>query len=331
MKTLLFSTKPHDRRYFEAANQGLDLSIDYLDARLVESTASLCAGYDIVCVFVNDQLTKAVIGQIASLGVKHIALRCAGFNNVDLAAAEQAGITVSRVPAYSPEAVAEHTIALMMVLNRKIHKAYNRVRENNFILEGLTGFNFHGKIVGVVGTGKIGRCVINILRGLGCHVRCYDPHPDTSLEELPDVHYVPLNKLIEESDIVTLHCPLTEESHHLINHSTIDKMKHNVMLINTSRGGLIDTQAIINGLKSHKIGYLGLDVYEMESELFFQDKSSDIMQDDVFARLLSFPNVVITGHQGFYTDEALRQIASTTINNLMLVNQGNTDTNTFIA
>lgn len=330
MKTLVLSSKDYDQAYFEQARQQSPIQLDYLPARLDLNTLAVCTGYEAICVFVNDQLSAPVIEGLCKLGVRHIALRCAGFNNVDINAAKQLGIRVSRVPAYSPEAVAEHTLALMLSLNRKIHKAYNRVRENNFSLDGLLGFNFYGKTIGVVGTGRIGRCVINILLGMGCHVLCYDPYPDASLEQISKVSYTDLASLMSHSDIITLHCPLTQESHHMINQNSISQMRDNVMLINTSRGALVDTQAVIQGLKSKKIGYLGLDVYEMESELFFEDLSLDIVQDDVFDRLTGFPNVIITGHQGFFTHEALEQIAQITLNNLSLAAQNQVDDNTFL-
>ncbi|GAA0857475.1 2-hydroxyacid dehydrogenase [Aliiglaciecola litoralis] len=328
MNILVFSSKAHDRRYFAKHNQDGQFVLTFQEARLSAQTVSLCAGYQAICVFVNDHLDASIIAQLKQLSVKHIALRCAGFNNVDLNAAKQAGISVSRVPAYSPEAVAEHTIALMMTLNRKIHKAYNRVRENNFSLDGLIGFNFHGKTVGIVGFGKIGRCLAKILSGLGCKILCSDPTVPTKAPK--NVEFVSLQTLFSHSDIISLHCPLTPESQHMINADTIAQMKDNVMLINTSRGGLVDTRAIINGLKTHKIGYLGLDVYEMESDIFFEDKSWEIMQDDMFDRLIGFPNVLVTGHQGFFTHEALTQIATITLSNLALAKQNKHDSTTFL-
>ncbi|GAC14317.1 2-hydroxyacid dehydrogenase [Aliiglaciecola lipolytica] len=328
MKTLFLSSKSHDVEYFTKQNIQYDFNLDFQEARLSAETVALCEGYDAICVFVNDCVDSQVISRLSDLGVKHIALRCAGFNNVDLQQAKQLGIKVSRVPAYSPEAVAEHTIALMMTLNRKLHKAYNRVRENNFSLDGLIGFNFYAKTVGIVGFGKIGKCVINILLGLGCKVIVYDPICQD--KENLDVEFVEFPQLLAQADIISLHCPLTEQSQHMINDETISKMKCGVMLINTSRGGLIDSKAVIRGLKERKIGLLGLDVYEMESELFFEDKSWEIMQDDIFDRLVGFPNVLVTGHQGFFTHEALQQIASTTLNNLALAEQSKTDPNTFL-
>lgn len=330
MRVLLFSSKKHDQEYFDQADDVTDLKIDHQPARLDIDTVNLCKGYDAVCLFVNDNANETVLIKLHQFGVKHLALRCAGYNNVDLNAAKRLGITVSRVPSYSPEAVAEHTVALMMTLNRKTHKAYNRVRENNFSLQGLLGFNFHHKSVGVIGTGQIGQALVNILLGLGCRVLCYDPYPNLMLAETLKITYLPLDDVLKQSDIISLHCPLTPESHHMICTESLSLMKKGVMLINTSRGALIDTSAVITALKNRHIGYLGLDVYEMESELFFEDKSFDIIQDDVFDRLSGFPNVVITGHQGFYTHEALTEIADKTINNIMLAHQGSTDKDSFL-
>jgi D-lactate dehydrogenase len=282
---------------------------------LNEETVSLAAGFEAVCVFVNDQVNAAVIATLESLGVRLIALRCAGYNNVDLSAAKKHGVTVVRVSAYSPYAVAEHTIALMLALNRKLHRAYNRVREGNFALDGLVGFDMHGKTVGVIGTGQIGTVVARILIGFGCPTLAFDPFPNATCRSL-GVRYVELNQLFAESDIITVHCPLTPENKHLINGQALEKMRKDVMLINTSRGALLDTVAIVEGLKSGGIGYLGLDVYEEEEEIFFEDRSGLILGDDVFARLLTFPNVIITGHQAFFTREALLNIAATTIDNI---------------
>lgn len=317
-----FSTRSYERVLFsellETLNVANDMTVNatFFEHPLNASTAASCNGYSDVVVFVNDEINKAAIDELNRCGVKHIALRCAGFNNVDIDAAAQAGISVSRVPAYSPETVAEHTIALILTLNRKTHKAYNRVREGNFNLGGLMGFTLHGKTVGIIGTGKIGQAVIRILLGFGCHVLCFDPHPNNEVAAM-GARYVALNELLEKSVVVSLHCPLNEQSHHIINAESIDKMPQGVMLINTSRGGLVDDNAVIKGLKSQKIGYLGLDVYERESELFFNDHSQEIIQDDIFQRLTTFPNVLITGHQGFFTLEALQEIAKTTVNNIM--------------
>lgn len=329
MRVAVFSTKSYDREFLQLTNHNIAIELSYFEASLNLETVSLAKGFDAVCVFVNDSLNEAVLNQLHEYHIKHIALRCAGFNNVDLDAAKRLGITVSRVPAYSPEAVAEHAVALLLTLNRKLHKAYNRVRENNFSLRGLMGFNIHGKTVGVIGSGKIGTCFIHIMRGFGAKVLCYDPFPNAQLIDL-GIEYIDLDSLLAQSDIISLHCPLTPESYHLINESRIAHMKDNSVLINTSRGGLIDAKALINGLKKGKFAAVGLDVYEMESELFFEDLSDTIIQDDVFDRLSSFPNVLITGHQGFFTQEALQQIAMTTLTNLAAVTQGKLIDGTFL-
>jgi len=310
----IFSAKKYDREFLNAANGSLH-KLRFFEPHLNEETVSLAAGFEAVCVFVNDQMNAAVIATLESLGVRLIALRCAGYNNVDLSAAKKHGITVVRVPAYSPYAVAEHTIALMLALNRKLHRAYNRVREGNFALDGLVGFDMHGKIVGVIGTGQIGTVVAQILTGFGCPILAFDPFPNATCRFL-GVRYVELNQLFAESDIITVHCPLTPENKHLINGQALEKTKNGVMLINTSRGALLDTIVITEGLKSGRIGYLGLDVYEEEEDIFFEDRSGLILSDDVFARLLTFPNVIITGHQAFFTREALLNIAATTIDNI---------------
>lgn len=315
MKTIFFSSKPYDRLCFEEANRAFGHQLEFLEPRLDRLTAPLAAGYEAVCCFVNDSLDAETIGQLAASGARFVALRCAGFNNVDLEAAARAGIVVARVPAYSPHAVAEHTLALILALNRKIHRAYNRVREGNFALEGLLGFDLHGRVAGVVGTGKIGANVVRILAGFGCRVLAHDPYPNPECERL-GARYVGLDELLSSSDVVTLHCPLTPDSHHLIGAESIAKMKDGVMLINTSRGALVDARAAIAGLKSGKIGYVGLDVYEEEGDLFFEDLSGRAIQDDVFARLTTFPNVIVTGHQAFFTQDALRNIAQTTLENL---------------
>ena len=314
VKVAIFSAKKYDREFLSAANASRH-ELRFFEPHLNEETARLVAGFDAVCVFVNDQVNAAVIATLHSLGVRLIALRCAGYNNVDLAAAKKAGVTVVRVPAYSPYAVAEHTIALMLALNRKLHRAYNRVREGNFALDGLLGFDMHGKTVGVIGTGQIGAVVARILTGFGCPTLAFDPFPNDACRSL-GVHYVALDELLAQSDIITLHCPLTPENKYIINAAAIARMKNGVMLINTSRGALLDTLAIIQGLKSGKIGYVGLDVYEEEEQIFFEDRSGLILSDDVFARLLTFPNVIITGHQAFFTREALLNIAATTIDNI---------------
>jgi D-lactate dehydrogenase len=310
----IFSAKKYDREFLNAANPTFH-NLRFFEPHLNEETVSLATGFEAVCVFVNDQVNASVIAKLRSLGVRLIALRCAGYNNVDLAAATKHGITVVRVPAYSPYAVAEHAIALMLALNRKLHRAYNRVREGNFALDGLVGFDMQSKTVGLIGTGQIGTVVAQILTGFGCPILAFDPIPNPTCQSL-GVRYVELNELLAQSDVISLHCPLTPENEHIIDDAAIARMKNGVMLINTSRGALLDTVAIIGGLKSGKIGYLGLDVYEEEEEIFFEDRSGLILSDDVFARLLTFPNVIITGHQAFFTREALLNIAARTIDNI---------------
>ena len=314
MKVAIFSAKKYDREFLSVAN-GSRHELHFFEPHLNEETVGLATGSQAVCVFVNDQVNAAVIARLHSLGVRLIALRCAGYNNVDLAAATKHDITPVRVPAYSPSAVAEHTIALMLALNRKVHRAYNRVREGNFALDGLLGFDMHDKTVGVIGTGQIGTVVAQILTGFGCRILAFDPFPNATCRSL-GVRYVELNKLLTQSDIISLHCPLTPENKYIISEATIARMKKGVMLVNTSRGALLDTVAIIEGLKSGRIGYLGLDVYEEEERIFFEDRSGLILSDDVFARLLTFPNVIVTGHQAFFTREALLNIANTTIDNI---------------
>ncbi len=316
MKVAVFSTKPYDEQFLGQANQEAHQhELTFLETRLNETTAALAQGFDAVCVFVNDKVDAPVLEKLAAGGNRVVALRCAGFNNVDLKAAQRLGIAVVRVPAYSPYAVAEHTVALMLTLNRQIHRAYHRIREGNFALDGLLGFDLRGRTVGVIGTGQIGVEVARIMRGFGCRVLGYAPSANPEAEQL-GVDYVALDELLTQSDIVTLHCPLTPETHHLIDAEAMAKMKEGVMLINTSRGAIVDTGAVIEGLKSGHIGYLGLDVYEEEGDLFFEDLSNLVLQDDVFARLLTFPNVVITGHQAFFTRDALDSIAHTTLSNL---------------
>jgi D-lactate dehydrogenase len=325
MKVAVFSTKPYDRQYFEAGNESVGHELTYFEARLTRSTVPLAQGFPCVCVFVNDEIDAHVLLQLQQGGTELIALRSSGFNHVDLEAAHQLGIKVVRVPAYSPYAVAEHTIALLMALNRKTHRAYNRVREGNFSLDGLLGFDLHGLTAGVIGTGKIGEATGRILHGFGCHLLGYDLMPNANLEAL-GMRYVPLDDLFRESDIISIHCPLTPETYHLINAASISRMKRGVTILNTSRGALIDAQAVLVGLKAGQIGHLGLDVYEEEADLFFEDLSDQIIQDDVFARLLTFPNVVITGHQGFFTEKALANIAQTTLQNISDVeSQGASD------
>ena len=314
MRIAVFSAKPYDERYL-GATAGEAHDVVFYDARLSPETAALAAGFDAVCAFVNDDLGAGVIASLARAGIRLISLRSAGFNHVDLAAAEAAGIAVARVPAYSPHAVAEHTLALILTLNRKTHRAYNRVREGNFALDGLLGFDMHGKTVGIVGTGKIGEGVARILHGFGCTLLAHDPVTNLACSAL-GVRYVDLHMLFGQSDIITLQCPLTPATHHLVDGAAVATMKPGAMLINTSRGAVVDTKALIAGLKSGAIGSVGLDVYEEEADLFFEDLSQSFIRDDVFARLLTFPNVVITGHQGFFTHEALTAIAETTIANI---------------
>ena len=313
MKIAFFSTQPYDKEYFDRYNKQHE--IIYFDVQLNEQTVNLVNGCTAVCAFVNDQLNASVLTALSKTGVKIIAQRCAGFNNVDIASAKENKITVVRVPAYSPHAVAEHALALIMTLNRKTHKAYNRVREGNFSLDRLTGFDLYGKTVGIIGTGKIGQCFAHIMLGLGCNVLAFDLISNKDLEA-QGVHYVPLIQLLKESTVVSLHCPLTEQTKQIINSDTLRMMKKGAMLINTSRGALIDTKAAIEALKSGILGYLGMDVYEQEEKLFFHDLSENVIKDDLIMRLLSFPNVLITSHQGFLTDEALTQIALVTFQNI---------------
>ncbi|GIJ79281.1 D-lactate dehydrogenase [Micromonospora phaseoli] len=318
MRVAVFSTKPYDRDFLTVANATAGHDLTFLEARLTAQTARLAEGADAVCAFVNDDLCAEALDQLAEAGVKVVALRSAGFNNVDVAAARKLGLTVLRVPEYSPHAVAEHTAGLVLALNRKIHRAYNRVREHNFALTGLLGFDLHGRTVGIVGTGRIGVCVAQIMVGFGCRVLASDPYPNDAAIAA-GVEYVPLERLLAESHIVTLHCPLTPDTWHLINAERIALFREGVMLINTGRGALVDTRAVIEGLKSGQIGYLGLDVYEEEGELFFEDRSERVLGDDDFARLTTFPNVLITGHQAFFTEDGLHNIAATTIANLTAV------------
>ncbi|TYK64503.1 2-hydroxyacid dehydrogenase [Colwellia echini] len=320
MKVAVFSCKAYDKEHLEKFNNGKH-EFSYLTPHLTKLTALLASEHDAVCCFVNDQLTSDCIEILASVGIKYIVLRCAGYNNVDLDACEKQQIKVVRVPEYSPYAVAEHAVALIMDLNRNIHRAFSRVRDNYYLLDGLLGFDMHGKTIGVIGTGKIGICLIKIMQGFGCHVIAHDVHPNDKVKAL-GVEYKTLNELYTQSDVISLHCPLNADTHHLINDTSIGKMKKGVMIINTSRGGLVDTIAVIKGLKSGQVGYLGLDVYEEETDLFFEDFSNTVLQDDVFARLLTFSNVVITGHQAFFTREALDSISKVTLNNLTALESG---------
>lgn len=323
MKLVSYSTKHYDRKYMEQVNQnaGFHFDIEYFDFSLTAQTAKTAVGADAVCIFVNDDASREVLEELAALNIKILALRCAGFNNVDLQAAQELGIQVVRVPAYSPEAVAEHTIGMMMCLNRRIHRAYQRTRDANFSLEGLTGFNMHDRTAGVIGTGKIGQATLRILKGFGMRLLAYDPYPNQVVLDL-GAEYVDLDTLLSQSDVISLHCPLTAENHHLLDENAFNKMKSGVMIVNTSRGALIDSVAAINALKAQKIGSLGMDVYENERELFFEDKSNDVIQDDVFRRLSSCHNVLFTGHQAFLTEEALNSISETTLMNIRQLKQG---------
>lgn len=315
MKIAIFSTKRYDREYLEKFNHDGKHQLQFFDESLQVANATLASGCDAICVFVNDIVDAPTISELSQLGIRIIALRCAGFNNVDLKAAKEKNIKIVRVPAYSPQAVAEHAVALILTLNRNTHKAYNRVKNNNFSLEKLTGFNLYQKTVGVIGTGKIGQAFCEIMNGFGCNIIAFDIVQSQELIS-KGIMYKSLDEIFQLSDIISIHCPLNAATQYLINSSALAKMKDGVMLINTSRGAVIDTQAAIDGLKTKKLGYLGIDVYEKESPLFFKDLSETIIEDDVFTQLLTFPNVLVTGHQGFLTKEALDEIAKTTLNNL---------------
>ena len=314
MKITVFSSKPYDEQFLTEANNG-DHELSFIESRLNVHTAKLAGDSKAVCVFVNDDVSRDVMDQLKRLGVQIVALRCAGFNNVDLDAAKSLGIKVVRVPAYSPYAVAEHAVALIMALNRNTHRAHARVREGNFMLNGLMGFDLNGCTVGLIGTGIIGSKFARIMAGFGCRLLGSDVQQNPDCIEL-GMQYVSIDQLLSQSDIVSLHCPLTPDTHHLIDEAAVKKMKHGAMLINTSRGAVIDSQAVIQGLKSGQIGHVGLDVYEEEAEFFFEDLSNQFIADDTLSRLLTFPNVLITGHQGFFTRDALSSIASTTLQNI---------------
>ena len=316
MKIAFFSSIAYDRQFFQQGNHSHQREMVFFDAQLNLDTAILAEDCPVICLFVNDQATAPVLEKLAAQGTKLIALRSAGYNNVDLKTAADLGLKVVHVPSYSPHAVAEHTVGLILALNRKLYRAYNRVRDDNFSLEGLLGFDLYGTTVGVIGTGKIGLAFAQIMNGFGCHLLGYDAFPSDKFTAIGQARYVPLSELLAQSNIISLHCPLLPETHYLINTNTIAQMKPGVMLINTSRGHLIDTQAVIQGIKSHKIGFLGIDVYEEEGELFFTDHSDTIIQDDTFQLLQSFPNVMITAHQGFFTHNALQTIATTTLANI---------------
>lgn len=313
MKVAFFNTKDYDRIFFERLNTSHQHVIEYFDFHLNSHSASIINGHEVVCAFINDSLDADTIATLEKKGVKLIALRSAGFNHVDLQAAEKSGIPVVRVPAYSPAAVAEHTASLLLALNRKLHKAYNRVKEGNFSIDGLMGFDLQNRTVGVIGTGQIGLHFAKIMRGFGCDILAYDPYPQANEQ---GVTYVTCDQLLKQAQIISLHCPLTPQTHHLLNDKAFQQMQDGVVILNTSRGKLIDTRALIKALKTGKIRALGLDVYEEEESLFFEDFSDKIILDDTFARLLTFPNVLITSHQAFLTEEALENIADTTLNNI---------------
>lgn len=316
MKIAFFDTKPYDKPSFEKYGKEHGISFKFFETKLNEDTAELASGYDGVCVFVNDTLNAAVIDKLCEFGIKIVALRCAGFNNVDMKYAF-GKLHVLRVPAYSPYAVAEHTMAMLLTSIRRIHKAYIRTRDFNFSLAGMTGFDLYGKTVGVVGTGRIGKAFINICLGFGMKVLAYDKFRDASLCLREGVRYVELDELFRESDIISLHCPLTEDTYHVINEATIEKCKRGVVILNTSRGALVDAEALLAAIKSRKVGAACLDVYEEESDFFFEDFSGHILEDDVLARLISMPNVIVTSHQAFLTEEALSNIAETTVKNIV--------------
>jgi len=315
MRTILFSSQTYDRDSFLAAPANANIELHFQAARLSLDTVALAERFEVVCAFINDDLSAPVLEHLAAGGTRLIALRSAGYNHVDLAVAKRLGLSVVRVPAYSPHAVAEHAVALILALNRRLHRAYNRTREGDFTLHGLTGFDLYGKTVGVVGTGQIGATFAKIMAGFGCQLLAYDPYPNPEVQAL-GARYLPLAELLAEAQIISLHCPLTADSKHLINSQSLARLQPGAMLINTGRGALVDTPALIEALKSGQLGYLGLDVYEEEAQLFFEDRSDLPLQDDVLARLLTFPNVIVTAHQAFLTREALAAIAATTLQNI---------------
>jgi len=316
MKIAFFDTKPYDRNAFDRFSEKGGISIKYFETKLSEDTVSLAEGFDAVCVFVNDTVNAAVIDRLCGIGIKAVALRCAGFNNVDMKHA-YGRIHVLRVPAYSPYAVAEHTMAMLLTSVRRIHKAYIRTRDFNFSLAGMTGFDLHGKTVGVIGTGRIGRVFIDICRGFGMKVLAYDKFPNAELDNGDTVRYVTLDELFAAGDVISLHCPLTEDTYHIIDEKALEKCKKGVVILNTSRGALVDAEALLNAIKSRKVGAACLDVYEEESDIFFEDFSGHIIEDDILARLISMPNVIVSSHQAFLTEEALSNIAETTVNNIL--------------
>ncbi len=315
MRVLVTSARDYDREFLSRAAEGSGHELTFSPAHLDETSAVMADGHDVVCAFVNDDLSRPVLEELAARGVGWVALRSAGFNHVDLRAAEELGITVARVPAYSPYAVAEHTVALLLAVDRKLHRAWNRVREQNFSLDGLLGFDLRERTVGIIGTGQIGHIVARICRGFGCTLLGYDPYPSDDTRDL-GLTYVGLDELLERSDVITLHSPLTPETHHMLDADAFDRMREGVTIVNTSRGALIDTPALVEALKEGKVGRVALDVYEEEGDLFFEDLSDTVISDDTFARLLTFPNVLVTAHQAFFTEEALMNIARTTMTNL---------------
>lgn len=321
MRIAVFSTKSYDQEYFEKYIKDHNHDFSFFETPLNKNTASLTAGFNVVCVFVNDKVDKDTIEILSENGIKLIALRCAGYNNVDIEAAKNNNIRVVRVPAYSPEAVAEHSIALILTLNRKTHKAYNRIREGNFSLKNLIGFNISGKTIGVIGTGQIGATFCRIINGFGCKIIAYDISKSAELLNL-GVDYLPLKEVFKKADIISLHCPLTPETKHIVNENSLSLMKDGVMIINTSRGGLINTAEVIKGLANKKIGYLGIDVYEQEENIFFNDLSESIIPDELIQRLNSFPNVLLTSHQAYFTREAMDEITITTFNNINAFENG---------
>ncbi|MEM0967707.1 MAG: 2-hydroxyacid dehydrogenase [Verrucomicrobiota bacterium] len=322
MKVAVFSSKTWDEESLGHAGSQSPLRFSFLPSRLTRDTVHLAAGHEAVCLFVNDEADTRILHALSDLGIRIIALRCAGFNRVDLAAAEALHLSLVRVPEYSPQAVAEHALALILTLNRHTHRAWNRVREGNFDLTGLMGFDLGGKTVGIIGTGRIGRAFAHCLSGFGSRLLGMDPQENGEFAQQVGLQYTSLSTLLTESDVVSLHCPLTPETNHLINEHTLSKMKATSMLINTGRGALVDTPAVTQALKDQRLGSLGIDVYEEESELFFEDHSSEILQDDHLARLLTLPNVLVTGHQGFFTHEAIQSIAETTVNSLLALHSG---------
>nr|WP_192867630.1 2-hydroxyacid dehydrogenase [Thaumasiovibrio occultus] len=329
MNVAVFSSKSYDEASFKRVNANYGLQLQFNDFRLTAKTAKMAQGCEAVCAFVNDDLSAPVLERLHKEGVRLIAMRCAGFDRIDLDAAKKLGMQVVRVPAYSPESVAEHAVGLMMCLNRRFHKAYQRTRDANFALDGLVGFNFFGKTVGIIGTGKIGIATMRILKGLGMTLLCHDPYENAAALEL-GATYVSKEELFQRSDVITLHCPMSPENHHMLNAVAFAQMKDGVMIVNTSRGELLDSAAAIDALKAGRIGALGLDVYDNEKELFFEDKSNDVIVDDVFRRLSACHNVIFTGHQAFLTDEALGNIADTTLNSIRLFSQGETSGNELV-